>query len=72
MKLGAGHAMGPIELIDLIGLDTCKLVADQMVDEKGHRLLPVLPSCDELVAQGHLGRKTGRGYYSYKKTNPRL
>ena len=64
MKLGCGYPMGPFELLDNIGLDTVKLILDAW-----HELDPIkFPKSrllDDLVSKGHLGRKSGRGFYSY-------
>ena len=64
-KLGFSHPRGPLALADLIGLDTC--VAIMRVLERGlgsDRYAPC-PLLEEHVAAGHLGRKSGRGFYEY-------
>jgi len=65
LKLGMGHPMGPLALADLIGLDTClsimEVLADGFRDSK-YRPCPLLR---EMVEAGDLGRKTGKGFYTY-------
>jgi hypothetical protein len=66
-KLGLNHPMGPLELADLIGLDTCLFIADVLHRELGddkYRAPPLLRM--HVVAAGWLGRKTGRGFYDYE------
>lgn len=58
MKLGAAHRMGPLALLDLVGLDVAAAIGDAIGAEVPARLR-------ELVAEGHLGRKSGEGFYSY-------
>ncbi|CAH2600553.1 3-hydroxybutyryl-CoA dehydrogenase [Rhodovastum atsumiense] len=71
MKLGANHPMGPLELADFIGLDTClsimQVLHDGLADSK-YRPCPLLV---KYVEAGWLGRKTGRGFYDYTQTPPR-
>jgi 3-hydroxybutyryl-CoA dehydrogenase len=57
--------MGPLELCDLIGLDTIKAVADVMYAEYHERHYSAPPLLKRMVAAGHLGRKTGIGFYTY-------
>ena len=65
VHLGLNHPMGPLALADLIGLDTCLQIANVLYDEfKDPRFAPP-PMLRRLVAAGHLGRKTGRGFYPY-------
>lgn len=70
MKLGAGYPMGPFELLDYVGLDTCKFIADGWFKEspllKGNELVKSSPILDDLVKNGKLGRKSGEGFYLYK------
>ena len=70
MKLGANHPMGPLELADFIGLDTClaimQVVHEGMADSK-YRPCPLLV---KYVEAGWLGRKTGRGFYDYGSEKP--
>lgn len=65
MMYGCGHPMGPLSLCDLIGLDTIEAVADVLYEEfKGTHNAPP-PLLRRMVAAGHLGRKSGRGFYEY-------
>ena len=68
MKLGCGYPMGPLTLLDFVGLDTTLYIADIMFDEfKEKRFAP--PSLlKRMVMAGYLGRKSGRGFYDY--SNP--
>jgi len=66
MKLGAGHPMGPLELADYIGLDTMLYVAEIMYEEFGEPRFAPPPLLKRMVAAGHLGRKTGQGFYDYR------
>jgi 3-hydroxybutyryl-CoA dehydrogenase len=65
MTFGAGLPMGPLALLDLIGLDTSLQVLDTIYAETRDRRYAAEPSLRHLVAAGHLGRKTGRGLYDY-------
>ena len=65
MKLGAAHPMGPLELSDMIGLDTMMLVAETLFEEYGDDFYLPPPLLRRMVAAGHLGRKSGRGFYDY-------
>ena len=62
--LGASHPIGPLALADFIGLDVALDILESLTSGLGPRYAPS-PSLRELVAQGHLGRKTGRGFFSY-------
>lgn len=64
VKLGLNHPMGPLELSDYIGLDTMLLIADSMRGAIGERFLAP-QTLRKLVEAGHLGRKSGRGFYDY-------
>ncbi len=64
-KLGLHHPMGPLELSDLIGLDTVLAIADVMHREFGDDKYRAPTLLRNLVSAGHLGRKTGRGFYVY-------
>jgi 3-hydroxybutyryl-CoA dehydrogenase len=65
MVEGCGHPMGPLALADLVGLDTVMGVAETLFTEHREPLFAPPPSLKRLVAAGLLGRKTGRGFYSY-------
>lgn len=71
MKLGAGHPIGPLALLDLVGLDTALKVSDIMFDEFREPQYAAPPLLRRLVLAGHLGRKTGRGFYDYTSDPPR-
>lgn len=62
---GLSHPMGPLRLSDLIGLDTLKLIADKMFDEFKEPLYGPPPLLQRMVEAGQLGKKTGRGFYTY-------
>ncbi|MES9536004.1 MULTISPECIES: 3-hydroxybutyryl-CoA dehydrogenase [unclassified Actinomadura] len=70
MKAGAGLPMGPFTLMDLIGLDTCLEVLEAIFAESRDRRHAASPLLRELVTAGLLGRKTGRGFYTYDKSAP--
>lgn len=65
MKLGANHPMGPLELSDFIGLDTMKAVAGFLYDEYKEPFYAAPPLLVRMVEAGILGRKSGRGFYTY-------
>ncbi|MBJ7341599.1 3-hydroxybutyryl-CoA dehydrogenase [Mycolicibacterium sp.] len=62
---GLSHPMGPLKLSDLVGLDTLKLIADSMFDEFKEPLFGPPPLLQRMVEAGHLGKKSGRGFYTY-------
>lgn len=62
---GLSHPMGPLRLSDLIGLDTLKLIADKMFDEFKEPLYGPPPLLQRMVEAGQLGKKSGRGFYTY-------
>jgi len=65
MKLGMNHPMGPLELADLIGLDTCLNILEVLHRELGDDRYRPSPLLRKYVAAGWLGRKAGRGFYEY-------
>lgn len=64
-KLGLNHTMGPLATADLIGLDTLMFIAESMFEEYGEPRFKAPTLLRRLVALGHLGRKTGRGFFKY-------
>jgi len=67
MKLGAAHPMGPLALADMIGLDVCLWVMDVLHQEFGDSKFRPCPLLKQMVDAGYLGRKSGRGFYTYGK-----
>jgi 3-hydroxybutyryl-CoA dehydrogenase len=67
MKLGCGLPMGPLALLDLIGVDTARTVLDAMYAESHDRLHAPAPILKQLSEAGLTGRKSGRGFYSYEE-----
>jgi 3-hydroxybutyryl-CoA dehydrogenase len=65
MKLGCGYPMGPFTLLDLVGLDTTMYVAEVMFEEFREPRYAPPPLLKRMVMAGWLGRKTGRGFYTY-------
>ena len=65
INLGLAHPMGPLQLLDLIGLDTALYVANVLFDEFKEPLFAPPPLLKRMVAAGRLGRKAGRGFYEY-------
>jgi 3-hydroxybutyryl-CoA dehydrogenase len=66
MRLGCGYPMGPLALLDLIGLDTAYEILDTMYKQGRNRLHAPAPIIKQMVTAGLLGRKTGRGFYTYE------
>jgi len=69
MKLGCGLPMGPLALLDLIGLDTAYEILDTMYKQGRDRLHAPSPVLKQMVTAGLRGRKTGRGFYTYEAPN---
>lgn len=67
-KVGLNHPMGPLELADFIGLDVCLNVMQVLYDGFGQEHFRPPANLVELVASGHLGQKTGRGFHTYPRT----
>jgi 3-hydroxybutyryl-CoA dehydrogenase len=67
---GSGNPMGPLTLSDFVGLDTLASIAEIMVDAYGEERFAAPPTLEKLVAAGHYGRKSGRGFYDYSGEKP--
>ena len=65
MKLGCGYPMGPLQLLDFVGLDTTYYIANIMFEEFREPRFAPPPLLKRMVLAGHLGRKSGRGFYDY-------
>jgi 3-hydroxybutyryl-CoA dehydrogenase len=70
MKGGAAHPMGPFTLLDFVGLDTTKSIADIMFDEYRERRFAAPPTLRKMVAAGWYGKKSGKGFYDYSGDKP--
>jgi 3-hydroxybutyryl-CoA dehydrogenase len=69
MRYGCGYPMGPLALLDLIGLDTAYEILDTMYKQGRDRLHAPAPILKQMVTAGMLGRKTGRGFYTYESVD---
>jgi 3-hydroxybutyryl-CoA dehydrogenase len=65
MKLGCGYPMGPLTLLDFVGLDTTYYIANIMFDEYKEPMFAAPPLLKRMVLSGRLGRKSGEGFYKY-------
>ncbi|UMP06402.1 3-hydroxyacyl-CoA dehydrogenase family protein [Amycolatopsis sp. EV170708-02-1] len=65
MRFGCGYPMGPLALLDLIGLDTAYEILDTMYHQSRNRLHAPAPLLKQMITAGLLGRKTGQGFYTY-------
>ncbi|MDH3215108.1 MAG: 3-hydroxybutyryl-CoA dehydrogenase [Candidatus Krumholzibacteria bacterium] len=67
MQLGCGYPMGPLTLLDFVGIDTTYYIANIMFDEFKNPRYAAPPLMKRMVLAGHLGKKVGRGFYDYSK-----
>jgi 3-hydroxybutyryl-CoA dehydrogenase len=67
MKLGCGHPMGPLTLADFIGLDVLYAIGDSLYEEFKQTEYAPPPLIKRMVASGRIGRKSGRGFYEYRR-----
>jgi len=72
MQLGAGHPMGPFTLLDFVGLDTVYKIAEIMFDEYRESRYAPPPLLKRMVLAGMLGKKSGKGFYDYSSSPPRV
>jgi 3-hydroxybutyryl-CoA dehydrogenase len=72
MKLGMAHPMGPLQLADFIGLDVCLSILNVLHDGFGNQKYAPCPLLVNMVTAGHLGVKTGSGFYSYQSGSKEL
>jgi 3-hydroxybutyryl-CoA dehydrogenase len=72
MQLGAGHPMGPFTLLDFVGLDTAYKIAEIMFAEYRDKRYAPPPLLKRMVLAGMLGKKSGKGFYDYSQTPPRV
>jgi 3-hydroxybutyryl-CoA dehydrogenase len=71
MRLGCGHPMGPLTLLDFVGLDTTYYIANIMFDEFRERRFAPPPLLKRMVQAGLLGKKSGKGFYDYAQEPPK-
>jgi len=65
MQLGCGYPMGPLTLLDFVGLDTTYYIANIMFEEYREKRFAPPPLLKQMVQAGRCGRKSGRGFYDY-------
>lgn len=65
MRLGAGHPMGPLKLLDFVGLDVALAIGESLLDDSGDESRSAPPLLADMVVEGKLGRKSGEGFFSY-------
>jgi 3-hydroxybutyryl-CoA dehydrogenase len=70
MRLGTGHPMGPLTLLDFVGIDTACRIAEIMFDEYREARFAPPPLLRRMVLAGWFGRKSGRGFYDYTVDPP--
>jgi len=70
MKAGAGHPMGPLTLLDFVGLDTTGAICDVLFDEFREKRFARPPTLNKMLAAGWYGRKSGMGFYDYSGEEP--
>lgn len=70
MKLGCNHPMGPLTLLDFVGLDTTYNIANIMFNEYREKRYAPPPLLRKMVLAGYYGRKSGRGFYDYSGEKP--
>ncbi|XP_055328013.1 hydroxyacyl-coenzyme A dehydrogenase, mitochondrial-like isoform X2 [Paramacrobiotus metropolitanus] len=70
MKLGAGYKMGPLELMDFTGVDLANMIMDAWAKDHGHNpVFKTIPLITQMVKEGRLGRKSGKGFYDYTESS---
>ncbi len=67
MQLGLNHPMGPLTLLDFVGIDTTYYIAEAMFQELKDSRYAAPPLMRKMVLAGHHGRKTGKGFYEYPR-----
>jgi 3-hydroxybutyryl-CoA dehydrogenase len=72
MKLGCGHPMGPLTLLDFVGLDTTYFIANIMFEEYREKRYAPPPLLKKMVQAGFYGKKSGRGFYDYSGPEPKV
>jgi 3-hydroxybutyryl-CoA dehydrogenase len=72
MKLGMAHPMGPLQLADFIGLDTCHAILNVLFEGFGNPKYAPCPLLTNMVTAGYLGVKTGEGFYKYEAGSKEL